>query len=315
MNFVTIFNFSYILSGLALHNSMLRVMSNFTLWIVCYDEKTYEVLSRLKLRNMKLIKLAEVENSSLLKVKSERNIAEYCWTLTPFLPDFVFSKDSSVSQVTYIDADLWFRKDPVDIFEEFSKSKKNVLITDHGYSPEYDYSSVSGKYCVQFMVFKKNLSQHVLKWWQSKCIDWCFAYPDNGRFGDQKYLDNWTNIFNSDVHVLSNFNLTMAPWNANSYNYINSVFWHFHGLKILSCKPKLKVYVGSYHIPKLILNKVYLKYLDDLCYGLNLLNSVNEDVKFENTYGVIDFLRDFIKTTFRRFNFFSSKKTLYREHR
>ena len=55
--------------------------------------------------------------------------------------------------------------------------------------------------------------------------------------------------------------------------------------------------------------------IDDLCYGLNLLQSVNEKVEFKNTYGILVFLKDFIKTTFRRFNFFSSKKILYREYR
>jgi hypothetical protein len=48
-----------------------------------------------------------------------------------------------VGRVTYLDADLWFRKNPTPIFQEFDKSGKDVSITDHAYSPEYDLSEKS----------------------------------------------------------------------------------------------------------------------------------------------------------------------------
>jgi hypothetical protein len=69
------------------------------------------------------------------------------------VPRFVFEADLSVEQVIYLDADLWFRQHPKPIFDEFNASGKQILITDHGYAPEYDQSATSGRYCEQFITF------------------------------------------------------------------------------------------------------------------------------------------------------------------
>ena len=57
---------------------------------------------------MRLLNLSEIETETLKKLKEERTKGEYCWTLTPFVPKFVFDSDNSVEQVTYLDADVWF---------------------------------------------------------------------------------------------------------------------------------------------------------------------------------------------------------------
>ena len=108
-----------------------------------------------------------------------------------------------MKRVTYLDADLWFRKSPAPIFKEFDKSGKDVLITDHAYSPEYDNSEKNGQYCVQFTTFTREGGETVRKWWEERCIEWCFARFENGKFGDQKYLDDWLERFPEQVHVLS----------------------------------------------------------------------------------------------------------------
>src|SRR3546814_10715067 len=91
---------------------------------------------------------------------------------------------------------------PISIFAEFEKSGAHVLMTDHGYSPEYDQSATSGQYCVQFMTFNRHGGEHIRHWWESRCIEWCFARFEDGKFGDQKYLDDWPDRFGNDVPVL-----------------------------------------------------------------------------------------------------------------
>ena len=174
-HFVTLFDLLFLPQGLALHRSMERHAGNYTLWILCMDDEVYEILSIMKLPNVQLLQLSLVETKELKRVKPERTVGEYCWTVTPFAPKFVFKADISVKKVTYLDADLWFRKSPAPIFQEFDQTGKSVLITDHAYAPEYDLSEKSGKYCVQFTTFAREGSESVRKWWEDRCIEWCLS--------------------------------------------------------------------------------------------------------------------------------------------
>lgn len=267
-HFVTLFNSLFLPQGLALHASMERHIRNYILWILCVDDETYEVLGRLDLRNVKRLRLSDLESRDLLSVKQTRTIVEYCWTLTPFAPRFVFEADHHVERVTYIDADIWFLKNPNIIFNELDASRKHVLITDHGYSPEYDQTLTSGQYCVQFMTFSRSGGEHVRRWWEARCLEWCFAKFEDGKLGDQKYLDDWPERFSDFVHVLQDRQLTLAPWNAARFPYSGAVFFHFHGLKLIS---KRIVEIGDYYLPLPLRNNVYIPYIQDLKASMDML--------------------------------------------
>jgi hypothetical protein len=260
-HFVTLFNSLFLPQGLALHVSMDRHVREYLLWILCVDDETHDVLGCLDLPNVRPLKLSDLETPELLEVKPGRTIAEYCWTLTPFAPRFVFEADSSVERVTYIDADLWFRKHPKPIFDELDAAGKHVLITDHSYAPEYDQSATSGQYCVQFMTFTRNGCEHVRKWWEERCIEWCFARFEDGKFGDQKYLDDWPERFSAVVHVLQDKERALAPWNASRFPYGSAVFYHFHGLRLIS---KDRIAIGNYFLPNALRANVYQPYFSDL---------------------------------------------------
>ena len=89
-HFVTLFNRLFLPQGLALYLSMKRHMREYVLWILCVDDETYDVLGRLNLPNIRRLKLSELETPELLEVRPGRTISEYCWTVTPFAPRFVF---------------------------------------------------------------------------------------------------------------------------------------------------------------------------------------------------------------------------------
>lgn len=137
----------------------------------------------------------------------------------------------------------------------------SVLITEHRYTPEYDQSATSGIYCVQFMTFKNNTEgMFVLNWWRNACIDWCYARFEDGKFGDQKYLDDWPQRFES-IYVLKHLGGGIAPWNVQQYNIkkmgFDLVFYHFHGYKFLENN---KLDFGSYRLEKDVLSLVYKPY-------------------------------------------------------
>jgi hypothetical protein len=260
-HFVTLFNSLFLPQGLALHRSMERHVRAYVLWILCVDDETYDVLNRLVLLNVRLLKLSALETAELLSVKPERTIGEYCWTLTPFAPRFVFEADSTVKRVTYLDADLWFRKHPRPIFDELDASGKQILITEHAYSPEHDQSGASGRFCVQFMTFTREGGESVRKWWEDRCVEWCYARLQDGKFGDQKYLDDWPDRFSEQVHILKDKELMLAPWNASRFPYGNSVIYHFHGLRLTSNNT---VKIGGYAIPRVVVSEIYESYFRDL---------------------------------------------------
>lgn len=276
-NFVTLFDSFFLPQGLALYRSMQREISQFTLWIVCMDEAAYSLLDQLKLLNVRLIRLADIETPELLAVKGDRTVGEYCWTVTPFVPSAVFLRDKSVLDVTYVDADLWFRKDPESTFAELEASGKSVLITEHHYSPEHDHSNQNGIFCVQFMIFKRDHSAPVLKWWQEKCVEWCYARFEKGLFGDQKYLEEWPVRFSSLVHTLSLNYPVLAPWNMTRIPYSTAFAVHFHGLRLID---RNRLFIAPiYRVPEIVMRKVYSKYLDDIEHAVIQLEGVNFQIK------------------------------------
>jgi len=259
-HFVTVFDSWFLPQGLALHSSLQQHAGAYRLWILCMDDDTEQVLKRLNLPNVRLLSLSSVETPDLLGVKAGRTRVEYCWTLTPLAPRLVFEAENSASRVTYVDADLWFRKNPAPLFRELEASGKQVLITDHAYAPEHDKSASSGQYCVQFMTFTQ-AGEVVRQWWEDRCIEWCFARCENGKFGDQKYLDDWPERFGDQVHVLEHEEWTQAPWNATRFPYSSAVTYHFQGLRLIA---ERTVSLGDYPLPPALMRNVYEPYLDAL---------------------------------------------------
>ncbi len=224
------------------------------------DKACYDILEKKSLPNMDLIRLEDFETKNLFSIKKERTFSEYCWTLTPFTPKIVFDRNPDALRVTYLDADLWFRKPPKPIFKEFENSKKQVLITEHAYDEDYDQSEKYGKYCVQFMIFKRG-GERIRKWWEEKCLEWCFAKFENGKFGDQKYLDDWLERFPKQVHVLSQRESIQAPWNAKIFSCSCAIIWHFHGFRIQ--KKRILCFL-RYKIPYSVIEKIYDPYVYEI---------------------------------------------------
>jgi hypothetical protein len=242
------------------------------------------------LNNVTVIKLDEFEDYDLLNVKPSRSNVEYCWTCTPSIILYSIKK-FNLSHCTYLDADLYFYSSPYGLVQELGD--RSVLITEHRYTPKYDQTKVSGIYCVQFVTFKNDdIGLKILKWWRDACLNWCYMISENGKFGDQKYLDDWPERF-EEIHVLQNLGGGVAPWNVQQYNlyklnniiYIKDnltlkteklVFYHFHGVKFFK-----NGYVdinSGYFIPDSVKDLLYKGYIKKL-------NKVkNEISKIDNTF-------------------------------
>jgi hypothetical protein len=302
-HFVTLFDSNFLPQGLALYASMERHIKAYTLWILCVDDNVFHNLQELNLRHAKLLQLSKLETSKLLKVKAERNKGEYCWTLTPLTFKYVFKADKNIKRVTYIDADIWFIKSPKPIFDEFDASKKQVLITEHAYASKYDQTATSGRFCVQFLTISRNGGELVRKWWEDRCMEWCFDRLENGKFGDQKYLDKWPVMFPDLVHVMQEKEFALAPWNAIRFPYSSGIFWHFHGLRLN--QNKRLVFGHSYQIPKNTYESIYLPYTDDFTHAISLMakNKINIPIQVSNLLPR-NFIKKVTKKIIRKLFFF-----------
>jgi hypothetical protein len=271
-HFVTLIDSLFLPQVLALHASMQRSCGRFTLWVLCVDDVAHQVLERLSLPDLRLLRLSSLETAGLLAVRAGRTRAEYCWTLTPFAPRFVFEAERSAARVTYLDADLWFLRSPEPLFREMEAAKRGVLITEHAYAPRYDQSVLSGRFCVQFVSFCRETPQPVREWWEARCMEWCFARFENGLFGDQKYLDDWPERFATSVHVLEDASLAAAPWNAERFDPREAVFFHFHSLRLL--RGGMVMLAGGYELPRVAREHIYEPYIRALGEAVFRLRSV-----------------------------------------
>lgn len=240
-HFVTLFDGHYLPQGLCLHRSLGEHARPFHLWILALDGNCAQALDRLRLDNVTVLRLEDAETEALRAVKPGRSIGEYCWTLTPFLPSVVFGRAPDVARVTYVDADVYFFAPPATLIDEMVAAEKHVLITEHAFAPEYTAKIRYGRFCVQFVTFRNTPgARRVLEDWQRRCLEWCFAYEENGKFGDQKYLDDWPRAFGEVVHVLARADRTLAPWNVRHVSAragrAEPTLYHFHGLKVVSAR-------------------------------------------------------------------------------
>lgn len=273
-----------------MYESLRRHIKNFTLFIYTFDEATYDLLASLDLKSVVLIPLCDFENSRLLEAKKDRTLGEYCWTCTPSVIKHAI-ETFGLDHCTYIDADLYFFSNPSILVDELGD--KSILITEHRYTPKHDQTKTSGIYCVQFVTFKSDeFGMRVLDWWVDACIEWCYARCENGKFGDQKYLDDWTTRFEG-VHILQHLGGGVAPWNVQQYvadmlgdNVVmvekssqysfGLVFYHFHGLKLLSSDVVIATY-KEYDILPDIVEHIYKPYIADLLDVSDKIKSIGND--------------------------------------
>lgn len=242
--FCTLFDVNYLPRGLVLYRSLERHCDDFRLRVFCMDAETKEILERLRLPHLTAIGLDELEahDSALASVKPTRTQVEYCWTATPAVCVYALETEPDLDAITYVDADLMFFRDPEPIWQELGDD--SVLIVPHRYAPQWQpHEETSGTYNVEFMTFRRDgRGLETLHWWRDRCLEWCYFRYEDGKMGDQKYLDDWPERFEG-VHVLQHPGGGLAPWNVDNYDLARRngnvlvderelVFYHHHSLRL-----------------------------------------------------------------------------------
>jgi hypothetical protein len=241
--FCTLFDNGYLLKGVAMMRSLVRFCPGAKVFVLCMDAQTQYILERLDLPFVTCIPLADVEDEALLKAKADRGVAEYCWTLSPCLPWYVMQQYPEIDFITYVDADLLFYSQVQPLFDEIGEA--SIAIIEHRFTERLKDREVNGRFCVEWVSFRRDeQGMACLARWREQCIAWCYYRLEDGKMGDQKYLDEWPDRYAS-CHILQHAGAGIAPWNYAQYRFYHDetgnitvkgdplLFYHFHQFQLL----------------------------------------------------------------------------------
>ena len=242
--YCTYFDHNYLPRALLMLQSLRAVDPETPIFVLALSDLCETVLRRIALSGVTLIPLPALEAAfpELSRLKSERSTVEYYFTLTPFLPLYVFDT-TSAQTVTYIDADLYFFADPRPLL--ISIGAASIAITPHRFSPDHAEEVRYGKFNVGWVTFQRDREGLAcLGRYQDDCVAWCYDRVEDGRYADQAYLDAWPGLYPSLV-IIEHKGVNLGPWNVDGCTleerdgqiFVDGdplIFYHFHGVR---CRP------------------------------------------------------------------------------
>jgi len=250
--FCTLFDKNYLNRGLSLHASLLEHCASFRLWILCMDDDTYDILEKMKLDKVRLVKMEEFEDKNLLTAKANRDHGEYCWTCASNFIYYILKNNPEMQMIAYLDSDLFFYSSPDPIYQELGQN--SIMIIPHRFLPHehQQQAEKNGIYNVGMIIFRNDENGFAcLDWWRQQCLKWCYRVSESGKLGDQKYLEKFSRLF-KNVYVLQHKGANLAPWNIKNYvisrqnnqTFIDDdilIFYHFFS--------DFKIYLPSRWLP------------------------------------------------------------------
>lgn len=308
MNFCTLYDSNYISKGIALYLSIAKHTDDFTMYVMAMDRKCEKMLIALNFPNVVVECLDDNMTPELLEARGNRSRAEFCWTCGSYITHTFLTK-YKLPDITYLDSDLMFFTSPKIIFEELEKKHASV-----GLSPHFIPYNATGKYCVQYCYFKNDKEGlDALTWWKDECLKWCYSQIEDGKYGDQLYLDQMPKLFNNVVDI-ANRGAGLAYWNSFAYTYTTEgveykgqiypfVFFHYSGFNI-SWEEKKVIVKECYTITEAMRNimiQPYVALLSEV-YS-NYLGQPTEVIDYRLSYGKLNCLYNYVIPFLEKFDY------------
>ena len=262
-HFCTCFDNNYLIYGCALYDSLRRIVADFTLYIVCLDETVRENLATLGWPEAVLIPLSEIEadDPEYAATAATRSRVEYIFTLSPVMPLYLLRKYPEIDILAYLDSDLYFFASPEVLYQEMGD--RSLLIFEHDFYREESFRARdAGRFNMAFQLYRNDpTGRACLNHWRRECLEWCFDRMEDGKFADQKYLEEWPEKFGA-VIASNHSGGGLAPWNCGKHRFNLSgtapeadgkpvIFYHYQGCKAL----EMNVLLAGSHL--------FLRYLSN----------------------------------------------------
>lgn len=247
-HYATLCDIHYLPRAIAMFTSLERLSSKPAwLHLLAMDEQTLEAVEELRGTNALIPGLVDdrgvitVQRWEGPDVRKDHTWTEFCWMMASQFCEWIFGEWTFPFDLTYLDADLYFWSDPETIHREIGK--RSIGIIPHRFIPSKRYLERNGQMNVGWVTFKNNqIGRKCLKEWAAQCREWCYNRNEDGKFGDQKYLDEWPTKYGDAVHIIQNIGAGLAPWNYLNYEItegpkadgVQAIFVHMHEFAELS---------------------------------------------------------------------------------
>jgi hypothetical protein len=291
-NICTYFDFNYLPRGLALLNSIKKYHLDFRLFILAFDDKTYEYLLNLNEKNIVPISFKEYNRHFNTSSEKFQDKKQYYFSATPNLCLFIFERHPNIDILLYLDADVYLFDSLDSLYEEFGSS--SIGLTPHRINPFLKpFVKHYGKFNVGVNLFRNDeLGNKCLNDWKKDCETWYPGKPGYPLqfFSDQIFLDSWDEKYQNLI-IIQNIGVNVVYWNVANYRlskkndkfYVNKnpiMIFHFSSLVKTSEDTWNSNSIYGIANVRGILLEIYLMYIKHIeSFGLD--NSVRVKLKHD----------------------------------
>ena len=243
-NFAVVISKYYASRCLTLIESILKY--DVKIYVLCFDKKTLQIINKSinskKVTAIHFNKVLNFDRSLKVAIK-DRKLIDKIVTSRPIFLKLLFKK-FKLRDIFLLDSDIFFFSNPVKI-NKYIKGAA-VAFCKHNFSRNNNkLSKKYGKYNGGFIYVKSNINGFdFLNKWSLLCKKWCQFDSINGKFSDQKYLEDLSTSV-KNVKILNKPEINLAPWNLEgkiikfneeniTVNKKKLIFFHFHGLRQIS---------------------------------------------------------------------------------
>ena len=199
--------------GRCLLQSLSAHASDPVVFVLCLDETTAQALG-----SMPALQLKRISRSQLLAAQPElapasldRTAHEFRLTCKPWLLRHILPQLTADTLLTLLDPELFFFSSPTSVESEIGTA--SVAIVPCQTDARTQFAPEQGRFSAGWVTLRNDATGRACaERWAQQCREWCFLFPEAGRYAEQKYLDGWPRAFPGTVS-LTHPGLSVAPWN------------------------------------------------------------------------------------------------------
>ena len=270
--YVTVVSYEYALLGISIIRSLTSEGKNCALY--CIDDRGADLFEKVGLGSCVIFRPADYQDVKLAEIRQQRSKSEYCYTCKSVALEHIFTQMPELEWAIYLDSDMMLFGDPDKALPMGADS--HVLLTPHRPSTPYfeRFMPEAGQFNAGYIAFRATKQGlKALRWWRKKCEESCSAAPDAQGYADQRYLDEFPDLFEG-VTLSKSAGVNAAPWNISDKKVSKeqeSVFvdndelliYHMQGFKKIGFG-FFDLYSGELKLPLEVRDFIYGPYVSHL---------------------------------------------------